>query len=112
MEENKIQTAEEFIKDRYDWSSEDLERWVDNMSSLPMAMYDNVIDLMLEFAKLHVERALKQAGLNSMLKVSSTEEFREIEEGEDLVEYYECGSDIVTVSVNSILSAYPESNIK
>jgi hypothetical protein len=96
MEENKIQTAEEFIKDRYDWSSEDLERWVDNMSSLPMAMYDNVIDLMLEFAKLHVKAALKAAAENSDAYNKPKFE-RDVNPAVDL---------------ESILNAYPESNIK
>lgn len=54
-------TAYEFIKERYDWSNEDLERWSDAMSKLPMADFNNVIDLMVEFAKIKVESALQSA---------------------------------------------------
>jgi hypothetical protein len=71
-----------------------------------------LIKLMQDFAKLHVERALKIASLNAMIKVVNNEEFREIEEGDDLVEYYECGSDTLSVSVDSILNAYPLTLIK
>ena len=56
---NNLLTAEEFIKNHYDWSSEDLERWMDKMSQLPMADANNVTDLMVEFAKLHVKAASK-----------------------------------------------------
>jgi hypothetical protein len=67
---------------------------------------------MIEFAKLHVEAALKAANLNVKLLVNNNEEYREPGEGEDLLDYYECGSDTVYVSSASILEAYPLSLIK
>ena len=68
-------------------------------------------DMMIEFAKLHVEQALKAANLNVKLLVDNNEEYRERGEGEDLVDYYECGSDTVYVSSASILNSYPLTNI-
>ena len=73
---------------------------------------DDTVVIMRDYAKLHVEAALKAASEKAMLKVVNTEEFRDIEEGEDLVDIYECGGDVIHISVNSILNAYPIENIK
>ena len=43
--------AHQFIRERYDWSCEDLERWSDAMVALPYADFNNVIDLMESFAE-------------------------------------------------------------
>lgn len=48
--------AHEFIRERYDWSCEDLERWSDAMKALPGADFDNVIDLMDSFAEFKQEQ--------------------------------------------------------
>jgi hypothetical protein len=67
---------------------------------------------MVEFAKLHVEQALKAVGLNVKLLVDNNQPDREPGEGEDILDYYECGSDTVYVSSASILEAYPLTLIK
>ena len=58
-------TPEEFIQDRYDLNSEQLDDWRDQMRKLRGFDFENIIDLMesysVEFAKLHVEAALKEA---------------------------------------------------
>jgi hypothetical protein len=72
----------------------------------------SISECMIDFAKLHCEAALKAANLNVKLLVDNNEEYREPGEGEDLVDYYECGSDTVHVSSASILEAYPLTNIK
>jgi hypothetical protein len=121
MEE--ISTAEEFLKNKF---TEIYNRKpLSFREKLPLNRYlelyvtgrtdgveENYPEMIIEFAKLHVERALKKASLNAMIKVTNTEEFREIEKGEDLLDFYDCGSDTITVSVNSILNAYPLSNIQ
>ncbi len=87
MSNNKILTAEEFIKERYDWSSSDLEKWIENLSKLPMADYSNVIDLMESFAKYHRKNALEAA-------------VEDISEGPS------------EAMEKCILESYPEENIK
>jgi hypothetical protein len=74
--------------------------------------YPDYWEAMIEFAKLHVEQALKAANQNVKLLVDNNEEYREPGEGEDLLDYYECGSDTVYVSSASILNSYPLTNIK
>ena len=101
MEENKIPTAKEY------WDNSE-----ENFQDMSLGRNEFPTRVMIEFAKLHVEAALKEASEKAMLKIVNTEEFKDIEEGEDLVDSYECGSDVILISVNSILNAYPESNIK
>ena len=81
------------------------------MNSFPFGKRLSTQDLMIEFAKLHVEAALKAVNENVKLLVVNHEEHREPEEGEDLLDYYECGSDTIYVSSSSILNAYPLNNI-
>lgn len=91
----KIPTAKEFLnKD---------ESGVYNEQDITQAM--------IEFAKLHVEATLKAVNQNVKLLVDNNEEYREPDEGEDLLDYYECGSDTIYVSSSSILNAYPLTNI-
>jgi hypothetical protein len=78
----------------------------------PVDLKNDITDAMIEFAKLHVEAALIAVNLNVKLLVDNNEEYREPGEGEDLVDYYQCGSDTVYVSSASILEAYPLTNIK
>lgn len=107
MEENKIVTAEE-IANKIDEDFYKENSYYLSLTS-PQEFAEKVA---IEFAKIHVKAALKAASEKTMLKVVNTEEFRNIEEGEDLVDSYECGSDVIHISVNSILNAYPDSNIK
>ena len=74
--------------------------------------YPDYWEAMIEFAKLHVEQALKAANQNVKLLVVNNEEYRETGEEEDLLDCYECGNDTVYVSSASILNAYPLSLIK
>ena len=41
----------EFIKDRYDFSNDDLDRLRDAMQSLPMIDFENIIDLMESYSE-------------------------------------------------------------
>ena len=106
-EKNKIPAAEEIA------NKIDEDFYKENFYYLSLTNPQEFAEkVAIEFAKLHVEAALKQASEKAMLKIVNTEEFKDIEEGEDLVDSYECGSDVIHISVNSILNAYPESNIK
>lgn len=84
--ENKIPTAEEFA-----WSQEE-----DFKTILAEANYQEVYNLMIEFAKLHVEMALKEASENAELKYRIND--------------ISCNDKIL--DKKSILNAYPLTNIK
>ena len=83
-----IPTAEEFLKEKCYITKEDVEDIHDSLL--------NVKDAMIKFAKIHVEAALKEAFLNSEMRVSEN----------DTTEV------TITVSKDSILNAYPLENIK
>ena len=87
--ENKIPTAEEFVKGKSDSFDNQMRRNTFSKSS--------VIYLMQQFAKLHVEAALKSAVENVQLETFY-----------DPIE--ECPYESVVDS--SILNAYPEENIR
>lgn len=53
----EIKTIEEFIKDRYDLNSEQLEKIKENMSKMPMIDFDNIPDLMESYAKYILDYA-------------------------------------------------------
>ena len=53
----EIKTIEEFIKDRYDLNSEQLERIKENMSKMPMIDFDNIPDLMESYTKYILDYA-------------------------------------------------------
>ena len=80
--ENKIPTAEEFFKEKY--------------GSNDRIAIDNAILLTKEFAKLHVEMALKEASENAELKYRIND--------------ISCNDKIL--DKKSILNAYPLTNIK
>ena len=80
--ENNIPTAEEFA-----WSQEE-----DFKTILAEANYQEIYNLMIEFAKLHVEAALKAAY--------------------DNIEYTTVDSSVPYVLEESILNSYPLTNIK
>lgn len=95
-------TAEEFLDNRYpEFNHLDSGNiWV------------NIENLMIDFAKLHVEAQNKAILENTKLLIINNEEYREAEETPNLVSLYECGSDTIIVSPISILNAYPLSLIK
>lgn len=71
----------------------------------------NHIDIknaMIEFAKLHVTEALKEAFNNSEMRVSEND----TNEHPSFTNNYDDGYVTITVSKNSILYAYPLENIK
>lgn len=63
---------------------------------------------MIEFAKLHVEAALKEAFNNSEMRVSEND----TNEYPSFVNNYDDGYVTITISKDSILNAYPLENIK
>jgi len=87
--ENNI-TAEEFIEQRF--------------SSIPTELED-IKDLMVEFAKLHVQAALKAASKKVEIHSDSgSYYYREFEEG--------IRNKTIWVPANSIINAYDLNNIK
>jgi uncharacterized protein YecA (UPF0149 family) len=50
----------EFIKDRYDWSYDDLDRLRDAMADLPMIDFENIIDLMESYSEHKLEKKEKE----------------------------------------------------
>ena len=72
-----------------------------------VSKYD-ALEAMIEFAKLHVEEALKQAFNNSEMRVSEND----ISEHPSFTDNYDDGFVTITISKESILNAYPLENIK
>lgn len=110
MKENKILSAEEFIK----------SKGYANPSIIAIGG-NNVIKLMTEFAKLHVKVALESASKKAAIKHEYYDKWNDNElyekykeEGFQRTDEYGIpyGVDITTVSKQSILSAYPEELIK
>ena len=101
-----IPTAEEFLKQCFEGYHPS------QYKDLHDVQKERAEYAIIEYAKLHVEAALKAAELNVKLLVDNNEEYRELDEAEDLLNYYECGSDTVRVSSSSILNSYPLNNIK
>ncbi len=95
--ENKIPTAEEFIEKNY--------------YSLPSEL-EEISWLMQEFAKLHVEAALKEASKKSYM----LRDLGENEKGNFTIEKLKSYNDEegypIYIDKNSILNAYPLTNIK
>ena len=102
-----ILTAEEFMNEQ--------GLNADQLQNLPWFDYGNLLTWLEDYsnlkAKLHVEAALKAVNQNVKLLVDNNQPDREPGEGEDLLDYYECGSDTVYVSSASILNSYPLTNI-
>jgi hypothetical protein len=64
--------------------------------------------MMIEFAKLHVEAALKEVFLNSEMRVSEND----TNEYPSFTNNYDDGYVTITVSKDSILNSYPLDKIK
>ena len=69
--------------------------------------FNNVTDMLIEFAKMHVEAALKEAYNNSEMRVSEND----TNEIPSFTDNYDDGYVTITVSKDSILNAYPLENI-
>lgn len=116
--EDKIPTAEEFVEKTNLYSHKD--------DAGDKVYYDNhTHTLMIEFAKLHVQKALESATENAKIKTEYYHEedvgrirLREILDSSDLASERTDGDGIMyavdTYEVNkqSILNAYPLENIK
>ena len=87
----------------------DIQTWEEMEQS---GEWDDYSSMVREYTKRHVTAALEAACKNSKLLVINTEEHREIEDDEDLLDEYECGSDVIHISASSILNTYPLTNIK
>ena len=66
---------------------------------LDQGNFNNTTDMMIEFAKLHVKAALEEASKRGEILVN-----RSMSNGYDYSEHY--------INKDSILNAYPDSNIK
>ena len=98
---SKIPTAEEFLKSK-DYNLGGNEELADGV------LTNNVIEDMIEFAKLHVEQALEAAFNNSEMRVSEND----TSETPSFTDNYDDGYVTITVSKNSIINAYPLDLIK
>jgi len=88
LKTNKMD-AHEFIRERYDWSCEDLERWSDAMKALPRADFDNVIDLMDSFAEFKQERSYSEEEKDLLNKMFNLYWYENNNEHEDNLEEWE-----------------------
>lgn len=63
----KILTAEEFIQDYWDVDCDFMESMTEQLDNCSGFGFDNIPDLMAQFAKYHVKAALKAAGDATLL---------------------------------------------
>jgi hypothetical protein len=94
-------TAKEFLRNKKN------EIGLRSQSS-PLGSEGNEIETMIEFAKYHVEQALKTAFDNSEMRVSEND----TNEVPSFTDNYDDGYVTITVSKNSIINAYPLNLIK
>jgi len=94
IKSNKIPTSEEFIQEYLGASDEFMESMREQMNKCSGFNWDNIPDFMIEFAKLHVKEALKEA-LESIPCLGSSSDIASYEEVE-----------------NAVLNAYPLNLIK
>ena len=84
-------TAEEFLNENY---------------KVKVGVY--IEEVMIDFAKYHVQKALEKAYLDSEMRVSEND----TNEYPSFTDNYDDGYVTITVSKDSILNAYPLENIK
>jgi len=92
---DKIPTAEEYANSIY--------------QEYPVSK--EICELMIGFAKLHAEAQNKAILEKVKLLITNNEEYKEPNK-EDLLDFYECGTDNIQISSSSILNAYPLNLIK
>lgn len=85
-----IPTAEEMMQSK---NGDDYTHW------------EEIHSMMIEFAKLHVEAALKQASENVVMNV-------EVDGVCGQTKYYDYAENDVSIDTDSIINAYPLKNIK
>ena len=98
---NTIPTAEEFLKQVSPNDEFGLRLDLGNSKK-------HIYEIMCRFDKLHVQAALKEAFLNSEMRVSEND----TNEYPSFVSNYDDGYVTITVSKDSILNAYPVTLIK
>ena len=101
-------TAEEFLKTDNAFSDEDIYLLKQDLKMNNILDINDISTTMIEFAKMHVEAALKEAYNNSEMRVSEND----TNEYPSFTNNYDDGYVTITVSKNSILYAYPLENIK
>ena len=100
---NKIPTAEEFIRDYLDASTEFMESLKEQMSNMQGFNFYNITDLMVKFAKLHVKECKKVASKEALLEFHKGNSMSVDKKFED-----NGGRHVYMVDKISILQAYPE----
>ena len=70
---------------------------------------EEMLQRAIEFAKIHVKKALQAAYENGMLHIIDNEEYREDVE---LIDEYNCGSHTIVLHKPSIINSYPQELIK
>jgi hypothetical protein len=121
----KIPTAEEFLTDKYSCI---YEKQCEGFKNLPKSRFlemhitgringteQNVLEMMIEFAKLHVEAALKEASENVKLIEYGCSDFRVTDEDAPnpyFISGYFGEDSQIKISEDSILNSYPLENIK
>jgi hypothetical protein len=101
---SNIPTAEEFLQDSFT-----ISHFYNDKYNRMSCFSDDVQEAMIEFAKLHVEAALKAASQNAEIDdfyVFGTSE------DETRINEYDLNGLKGKISKNSILNAYPLTNIK
>jgi|688.fasta_scaffold464600_3 hypothetical protein len=112
-------TAEEFLKEKYtvlyNKHPNNFKDKISLKSYLQSHIFgringveQNNVEMMAEFAEYHVKQALRQASEKSKFKVQS--HFETIEEINNSIE--DCTGSLVVIDKESILNAYPLTNIK
>lgn len=81
-------------------AEETLKNWQNKYQTSKLVIYDSLIDVMKEFAKLHVEAALKAASEKAKLKIYPYNGC------------FECGRSDMDIDKESILNAYTLDQIK
>lgn len=94
VQEIKIPTAEEFLKTKTLSPSK-------NMYGGYNIPYSYLQSLLIEFAKLHVQKALEQAGENAQLYHNN-----------EYLDEFDDPAGLVTIAKDTILESYPLTNIK
>ena len=97
-----IPTAEQWVNQQFE-----KQRITTNGNNDVYCSRQGIIEACQIFAKLHVEAALKEAFLNSEMRVSEND----TNEYPSFVSNYDDGYVTITVSKDSILNAYPLTKI-
>lgn len=107
-----MKTAEKFWLDNYfgdSISDKDKKLWLECNNQAQIT-----VSIMIEFAKLHVEAALKEASEKVVLESRLYSKYQgKIEKTENMGQEINLEDQLyLGIEKNSILNAYPESNIK